>query len=256
MKIEKSIFITGAASGIGRETARLFAGKGWYVGIVDMNEEGLKTLADEIGEENCFSSVMDVTEKDQVRDVMASFVEKTEGGLNVMFNNAGIVKFGLYEDIDLETKHRIVEVNMKGVMNCTHHALPYLKATPGARLISMASTSAVYGVPELSTYSATKHAICAFTEAWDIELEKYGIVVSDILAPYVKTPLLDVPEDVYSIKKMGIKLEPSDIAKIVWKAAHGKKLHWWVGGATYVLFGLFWLLPFVKRSIIKKLTIK
>jgi short-subunit dehydrogenase len=120
----------------------------------------------------------------------------------------------------------------------------------------MASTSAIYGVPDLSVYSATKHAVCALTEAWDIELEKDGVVVSDILAPYVKTPLLDVPEDVYSIEKMGVKLAPSNIAQTVWKAVHGKKLHWWVGGATYALFGLFWLMPFIRRFVIKSLTIK
>jgi len=255
MSNRKSIFITGAASGIGRETARLFANKGWYVGIVDMNEEGLKTLETEIKAENCFVRVMDVTDTESVHDVIESFAEKTGGRMNALFNNAGILNFGHYENVDLEKKHRIVEVNLMGVMNCTHYAIPYLKTTPGARLINMASTSAIYGVPDLSVYSATKHAVCALTEAWDIELEKYGVVVCDILAPYVKTPLLDVPEDVYSIQKMGIKLEPSTIAETVWKAVHGKKLHWWVGGATYLLFGLFWLMPFIRRFAIKALTI-
>jgi NADP-dependent 3-hydroxy acid dehydrogenase YdfG len=256
MSNRKSIFITGAASGIGRETARLFANKGWYVGIVDMNEEGLKTLEAEIKEENCFAQVVDVTDAESVREVMDNFAEKTGGKMNALFNNAGILSFGLYADLDLDKKNRIVDVNLKGVMNCAHYAIPYLKTTPGARLINMASTSAIYGVPDLSVYSATKHAVCALTEAWDIELEKDGVVVSDILTPYVKTPLLDVPEDVYSIEKMGVKLAPSNIAQTVWKAVHGKKLHWWVGGATYALFGLFWLMPFIRRFVIKSLTIK
>ena len=147
-------------------------------------------------------------------------------------------------------------VLFKGVLTCAKYAIPYLKATPGARLINMASTSAIYGIPDLSVYAASKHAVCALTEAWDIELEKYNIIVSDILAPFVKTPLLDTPDDIYLIKTMGVKLAPSDIAQTVWKAVQGKKLHWWVGGATYALFGLFWLMPFVRRFIIKKLTIK
>jgi len=118
MSNRKGIFITGAASGIGLETARLFAGKGWYVGIVDMNEKGLKALEAEIKAENCFARVVDVTDGESVRQAMEGFAEKTSGKMNVLFNNAGILSFGLYADLDLEKKQRIVDVNLKGVMNC------------------------------------------------------------------------------------------------------------------------------------------
>jgi short-subunit dehydrogenase len=184
------------------------------------------------------------------------FPEKTCGTMDALFNNAGLLKFGRYEDVDIAIHNKIVDVNVKGIMTCTHCAIPYLKSTPGSHLINMASTSAIYGIPELSVYAATKHAVCALTEAWDIELEQYGITVSDILAPFVKTPMLDSPDDVYSKKTFGIKLVPSDISEAVWKAVNGKKLHWWVGGTTYILFGLFQVMPFVRRFLIKKLTIK
>ncbi len=256
MNNRNNIFITGAASGIGRETARLFAGKGWYVGIVDTNEQGLETLEAEIGADNCFARFMDVTDPENVRNVIASFAEETGGKMDALFNNAGIVKFGHFADVDLETKHRIIDVNLKGVVNCTHFALPYLKNTSGSRIVNMASTSAVYGTPDLSAYSATKHALCALTEAWDIELEQYGIGVSDILAPYVKTPLLEVPEEVYSMQKLGVKLKASDIAQTVWKAVNRQKLHWYVGGTTHVLRAVIWLMPFMRRFLAKVLTIK
>ncbi len=176
--------------------------------------------------------------------------------MDALFNNAGILCFGHFEKTDLDFENKMVDVNIRGLLNCTKAAIPYLKATPGSRLISMASTSAIYGIPDLSVYAATKHAVCALTEAWDIELEKYGITVTDVLAPFVRTPMVDTNEEPYLIKTMGVKLAPIDIAKTVWKAANGRKLHWWVGGTTYALFGLFWLMPFVRRAIMKKLTVE
>jgi len=255
MDHRKCIFITGAASGIGLETARLFTAKGWFVGISDVNEAGLQSLRNEIGENNCVASVMDVTDVESVRHGVDTFAGKTDGRMDVLFNNAGIVKFGNFDSVSILDHNRIVDVNLKGMLNCTHCALDYLTHTPGARIISMASTSAIYGVPDLSVYSATKHAVRAMTEAWDIELEKYGVTVSDILVPYVNTPLLNVPENVYSIQKMGVDLQPRAVAETVWKAAHGKKLHWKMGASTYLLMALFWMVPFVRRPVVKMLTV-
>jgi len=175
--------------------------------------------------------------------------------MDVLFNNAGIVKFGNFESVSILDHNRIVDVNLKGMLNCTHCALGCLKRTTGARIISMASTSAIYGVPDLSVYSATKHAVRAMTEAWDIELEKYGVTVSDILVPYVNTPLLNVPEEVYSIQKMGVDIQPVTVAQAVWRAVHGRKLHWKMGASTHLLLALFWLMPFVRRPVVKMLTV-
>jgi NADP-dependent 3-hydroxy acid dehydrogenase YdfG len=255
MERKKAIFITGAASGIGRATALLFGEKGWFVGIFDVNEKGLESLQYEIGETNCFSKFMDVTDTKSVQTALTAFTKMTEGQLDVIFNNAGVIKFGHFENVPILENHQVIDVNLKGVLNCIYYSLDYLKNTPGAKIINMASASAIYGIPDLAVYSSTKHAVCAMTEALDIELEKYGITVCDILAPYVNTPLLDVPQNVYSLKKMGINIEPTQVAETVWKAANRKKLHWKIGGPTYVLIALYWLVPFIRRSIAKFLTI-
>ena len=251
---KKTILITGAASGIGRETAKLFAKQGWFVGAFDVNEAGLKSLETEIGPDSCFSARMDVRDTDSVRKGIDAFAEKTGGRLDVLLNNAGILKFGLFETVGIDDHLRIVDVNFKGCLNCVHCALGYLKKTPGARIINMSSASSIYGVPDLSVYSATKHALSAMTEALDIELEKHGICVCDIKPPYVKTPLLDTPEPVCSIQKMGVYLGPETVAEAVWKAAHQKKLHWNISttGLLNVLFGLF---PFGRRFVVKLLTL-
>jgi NADP-dependent 3-hydroxy acid dehydrogenase YdfG len=255
MEKKKAIFITGAASGIGRETALLFWKNGWFVGIFDVNEEGLKTLQSEIGEANCFSKFMDVTDSESVQKALTAFTEKTGGQLDVIFNNAGIIKFGHFESVQIHQNQEVIDVNLKGVLNCIYYALDYLKNTPNSRIINMASASAIYGIPDLAVYSSTKHAICAVTEALDIELEKYGITVCDILAPYVNTPLLDGAQNVYSLKKMGVNIEPIQVSATVWKAAHRKKLHWIIGAPIYALLVLHWLMPFLRRFIVKFLTI-
>ena len=250
----KSIFITGAASGIGRETARLFAGKGWFVALVDTNAEGLDNLAREIGADNCFARTMDVTDPAGYRKTIEELGERTDGRLDVLFNNAGILRMGLNETIALDQQHLTLDINVKGMLNGVHAALPLLKRTPGARIISMCSTSSVYGLPELAVYSASKHAVCALTEAFDLELERYGIRVCDIMAPYVATPMVVEAEcKAHSVTSTGVNLSARQIAALVWRAAHGSRLHWKIHYLTYVLFFAFWALPFLKRPVIRHL---
>jgi len=255
MERMKNIFITGAASGIGRETALFFARKGWFVGIVDLNEEGLLSLRSEIGEDKCFLALMDVTDVESVGKAVEAFAAKTGGKMNVLFNNAGIIKMGPNAEIAIEDQHMIVDVNFKGILTCIDKSLPYLKDTPDARIISMCSASAIYGIPELAIYSATKHAVKGLTEALNIELEGQGIIVSDILVPFVKTPLVtDADVKAFSIDKMGVKVEPALVAEGIWKAAHGSKVHWNLTGTLKLLLFFFWALPFARRYLIKSLT--
>jgi NADP-dependent 3-hydroxy acid dehydrogenase YdfG len=86
----KSIFITGAASGMGRETAKLFAAKGWFVGAFDVNMEGLQTLQQEVGTDNCLIRRLDVTDKADFDATVAAFGDETDGKLDLLFSNAGI----------------------------------------------------------------------------------------------------------------------------------------------------------------------
>ncbi len=251
--VKKSVLVTGAASGIGRETALLFAKNGWYVGAFDVNEAGLKNLEAEIGAADCYAGIMDVSDPESVKEGIDAFTGKTGGRLHILINNAGIIKFAPFEEADLSVSHKVVDVNLKGCLNCIYYALKYLKQTPGARIINLSSASAIYGVPELAVYSATKHALSAVTEALDIEFERHGINVCDIQPPYVNTPMLDNTENVYSIKKLGVRVQPAQVARAVWQAAHKNKLHWLLGSGKLLKF-LCWILPFGKRSVVKMLT--
>ena len=150
----------------------------------------------------------------------------------MLLNNAGILKFGLFEQINLSDHLRIVDVNINGCLRCIYHSLPYLKKTPGARIINLSSISSLYGIPELAVYSSTKHALSAMTEALNIELEPYGIHVCDIKPPYVSTPMLHGGENVKSMKAirfLGGQIKTEKVTGTIWKAAQKNRLHWNIG---------------------------
>lgn len=242
-----SIFITGAAAGIGRATAERFAREGWFVGIFDVDLAGVQALAAQFPAGQSFVARLDVTDTTAWNSTLEQFFQAAGGRLDLLFNNAGILAAGDFEQVPLSTQHKIVDVNIKGVMNGCHAALPYLKRTPDARVISMASASAMYGQPGLAAYSASKFAVRALTEALDIEWEKHGIRVMDMWPLFVQTAMLNAQLDSPSLKSMGVNLTPQDVADAVWKAAHHtgpfRRLHWPVGLQTWFIYRTTGLVP-------------
>ncbi len=138
------------------------------------------------------------------------------------------------------------------IINGIYSSLELLKQTDNSCIISMCSASAVYGTPDLATYSATKFAVRGLTEALDIEFERHGITVCDISVPYVQTPMLEQETKAASIEKTGIHITPEEVALIVWNASSGRKLHW--SRRMRLNYFLFWLFPFMRRGVVKKLT--
>jgi NADP-dependent 3-hydroxy acid dehydrogenase YdfG len=145
----------------------------------------------------------------------------------------------------------IIDVNFKGILNCINASLDILKKTKDARVINMSSGSAAYGIPELAVYSSTKHAVRGLTEALNIEFEAYDIYVCDIMPAYVDTPMVtDAKVQAKSVEKLGINITANEIAQLVWKAAHKKKIHWAIGGSL-VASMILSVFPFLKRPLIK-----
>ncbi len=220
-----TIFITGAAAGIGRETALLFAREGWRVGLGDRDEAGLAKLAGEIGS-SASVHPMDVSDPASVARAFAEFAAGTGGQLRVLHNNAGVLRIGHFEEMPLEDQHLQVDINLKGVLTCLHAAFPYLKATPGAHVVNMSSASATYGIPTFATYSATKHAVRAITEALDIEWERHGIRVSDLAPPFVNTHMVSSqPFRSKIVERLGVNIGPADVAEEVWKLVQAPAVH-------------------------------
>ena len=255
MPTQKNIFITGAASGIGRATALHFARQGWFVGLGDINESALDNLLQEVGGDNACALAMDVTRPESVQAAVEAFGSRTKGRMDVLFNCAGMLRMGPHHEIPIEEQTRIVAINLNGVLHCIQAGLPLLRRTSGAAVINMSSASAVYGGPELAVYSATKFAVRGLTEALDIEFEPMGIRVCDIMAPYVATPMiLDADVQATSVRRLGVHIRPEQVAATVWRAAHLRRLHWKVGGTIRVLMFGMWALPFARRFLVKTLT--
>lgn len=241
--MKKSIFITGAAKGIGKATALLFAKKGYFVGLSDINESDLQKVAKEIGTENCSTYILDVRDLDQIENAIKDFASKTEQRMDVLFNNAGILFSGGFDKISLEKNHLIADVNFKGVMNMTYLALPLLKKTPKSAIINMCSASSFYGNPELTAYAASKSAVKSLTEGWNMLYKKYDIHVADLIPTYVKTDMVTDEQNAMKLDDKDIKISAEEIAQYVWEAAHSNQIHFYIGTDSNLLRFSKWLLP-------------
>lgn len=225
----QSIFITGAASGMGLETARLFAAQGWFVGGFDVNVTGLSDLQAELGADNCLVRRLDVTDRDDYRAAIAAFGEATGGKMDLLYNNAGIGRGGPFAEQPFEDVIAVVQVNLMGVLIGIHEAIGLLKATPNALCFTTSSSSATFGMANIAVYSATKHAVKGLSEALSVEFKAYGVRVADVLPGVIDTPILP-PGVAEAAPKEGMfrAIPPVEVAKTVWAAYHADKLHWYV----------------------------
>jgi NAD(P)-dependent dehydrogenase (short-subunit alcohol dehydrogenase family) len=263
----QSIFITGAASGMGRETAKLFHAKGWFVGAYDVNTDGLATLAQEIGNDNCITGRLDVTSKPEFDAAVAAFGEETGGKMDMLHSNAGIGESGWFEDVPFESALKVVQVNLIGVIASVYAALPLLKATPNSLVFITSSSSATYGMPRIAVYSATKHGVKGLTEALSVEFARHKVRVADVLPGLIDTAILRATpnrsgdraapsEDEFyknAPKKGMFRLMPaSSVADCAWAAYHSDKLHWYVPPEIRRIDVMKALAPNYMRNQIKK----
>lgn len=225
----KSIFITGAASGMGRATAQLFAEHGWFIGAFDVDTAGLASLESELGPSNGVFARLDVTDAAAFGTAMTGFGERTGGTLDVMFSNAGIGTGGLFDEQPWDDIIRIVNINFIGVMIGIRAAVPLLKVTPGSLCLVNASSSAIFGTAGIAVYSATKHAVRGLTEALSIELKRFGVRATDLLPGLIDTPLLGEPtRSLAPAEGMWRLTPPREVAQAAWDAYHGDVLHLYV----------------------------
>lgn len=216
----KSIFITGAAQGLGREVALKFHANGWTVGAYDIDAAGLATLEQDAP--GIITGSLDVTQYDQWEQALEDFTSHTGGTLDVLDNNAGII--GDHDIVDQSPGliAKQIEINCTGITYGAKAAHPYLARTKGSHLVNMGSASAIYGQPHITTYSASKFFVTGLTQALDLEWRKDKIRVVAIMPLWAKTKVADV--DAASTKRLGVNIEPHEVADAVWKSVHPKNI--------------------------------
>ena len=188
--VGKVAIVTGGASGIGRGTVEKFAAEGARVVIADVETDKGEELATALGQDAFFQRT-DVSDPEQVAALVAAAVEKF-GGLHVMVNNAGVsgtMHRRLLDD-DLADFHRIMAVNVLGVMAGTRDAARHMAAHGGGSIINMTSIGGIQAGGGVMTYRASKAAVIQFTKSSAIELAYYEIRVNAIAPGNIPTPLL------------------------------------------------------------------
>lgn len=226
-----TILITGGAAGIGLATAQLFDRQGWSIGLLDREAQALKQAQATLGR-TPWTCAVDVCDEQAVTAAVRDFATQHGGNLQVLFNNAGILRIGEFEQISLAEHRAIIDVNVTGIIHLCHAAFPYLKNTPGAQVINMSSASALYGTPHLASYSASKFAVRGLTEALQLEWAAHDIRVADIMPPFVNTHMVQSQSfQAPALKRLGVKLSAQDVAQAVWRSVGSDAVHHPVGAS-------------------------
>ena len=159
----KTALVTGAGSGIGKAIALQFGAQGAYTYVLDVDESGGNAVAQEIITAGGQAAFMHCNVSDQlaVNNVIGS-IAKQRGSIDILINNAGIAHVGNAENTDENDFDRLFQVNVKGMYNCLHAVIPFMKAKGGS-ITNMASVAATVGIPDRFAYSMTKGAVVGMT---------------------------------------------------------------------------------------------
>lgn len=184
MRLEgRKALVTGGASGIGAAVAARLAAEGAEVWVGDINVEGAERVAGEIAGH---AVALDVTD----REAAGAAVAAAGGTLDILVNNAGTDEFGFFIYTTPEQWQKVVGINLIGVLNCTHAALPAMQEAGYGRIVSISSEAGRVGSKGSAAYSAAKAGVIGFTKAIAREAARYGVTANAIAPGPIETPLL------------------------------------------------------------------
>jgi NAD(P)-dependent dehydrogenase (short-subunit alcohol dehydrogenase family) len=185
----KTIFVTGASSGIGRATAIRLASHGAQIALSGRNRQALEQAQKEIVQTGgiAFVAPADVTHSDQVRQAIDAAVAHF-GKLDILLASAGLSMRAYFDGSSLEALERVMRVNFFGTLYATHFALPHVKKAKGS-LVAISSLTGKRGIPSYGIYGASKFAIQGLYDSLALELARDGVHVGVVSPAFVDTPL-------------------------------------------------------------------
>ena len=226
---DRTVFVTGAGSGIGRETAKRCADEGATVVVTDVDVEGGEETVAEVEDSDRPGSAvlyeLDVTDAAAFEDTVDAAA--AEHGLDAIVNNAGVGQANCaMEELSLEDRDRILGINGKGVWNGCRAAIPHLKEQGSGSIVNVASLAGVIGQPFAAAYAFTKGGVTKFTKSLAGELGRHGVRANAVCPGFTDTPLVrgglesrDDPEaarekleSLYALDRIG---QPEEIADAI-----------------------------------------
>jgi NAD(P)-dependent dehydrogenase (short-subunit alcohol dehydrogenase family) len=234
---DKTVLITGAARGIGAETATLLRSQGAKLVLIDLDVQPLTVLAEQLGPQDVLAVTADVCDLAAMEDAVAQGVARF-GGIDAVVANAGIASYGSVLAVDPAVFKRVLDINVLGVFHTVRAALPSLIERKGYVLV-VSSLAAFGAMPGLAAYNASKAGVEHFGNALRLEVRHEGVDVGVAHMSWIDTPLVqDARQDLTAFQKM-MKALPWPMSRITTVEAcanafvgaiEGRKRHVYVPG--------------------------